>query len=125
MIGFSVVDLRAALAGGRVTKAQLRLSNLYTSLEGGTNLSIGLHANDTEPASFQEIFSQIAQMHINQSDHDRRIDLPVWTMEAVRDGSASGYTLNQNSSSPAFYGYAAGVGSVQGNPPAIYVEYVK
>lgn len=120
--------VQAALAPGpkgtRIAEVWLRLSNVHTYLNSGTDLRIATHNADGKPGQASEV-SEIGRIRVGKPSHNVWYRLPAWVGNRFRDGSAKGITFNQGSSARALYGYAAGVGSPRGNPPRLKIVYVK
>lgn len=110
-------------AGTSIAEVWLRLSNIHTYGNGGADLRIGFHNNDTKPGSFAE-GGEVGRIHVGKPSYDQWYRLTEGVGNGGRDGWLKGLTLNQNSTSRAGYGYAGGVGSAV-SPPRLKIIYVK
>lgn len=122
MIHFpSLSVLAPGPAGTSIKAVYFTLYNEHTWYNNGADLRIGLHNASAKPGSFSETV-YVATIRVGKSSHTT-YKLPNWVGERMRDGTAQGITLNQNSDNRARYGYASGIGG--GTVPSLRIEYTK
>jgi hypothetical protein len=96
----------------RIVEVWLHLLNFYTEQDGGTELRIGLHGDNTVTAAFEETFWTPYRVHVGKmgfsdnEDTDLWIRLPEEACLYFQDAKVQGVTLHQQSTDPAYFGYA-------------------
>lgn len=109
MIHFPNLDeLAPGPAGTQIREVWLRLSNLHTNSHAGGVLRIGLHNAGGVPGSFTETEWPPFEIPVGKPSLHKWYQLPNWVGDRFVTKQATGFTLNQRSTSRALYGYAAG-----------------
>lgn len=126
LIGFDYAAIASALSGSTVLSVSLRLINIHSWYNNGSDIHMGVHNFTSEPATWAGggiPRSMVAKYHYGKPE-DKTVSLPLYFATDIRDGVGKGIAFESPSDSRTFYGYAAGVGSGY-IAPTLTVQYAK
>lgn len=126
LMGFDYATIAAELAGSTINAVYLTMTNIHAWYNSGVDVYFGIHNYTAEPATWAGggiPRSRIVHHHFGKPQ-TRTVNMPLEFATAIRDGWGKGIALEAPSSSVAFYGYAAGVGS-SSPVPVLTINYSK
>lgn len=126
LVGFDYASIASTLAGSTVMGVWLRMVNLHSYWNNGSDIHLGIHNFTSKPGTWSGggiPYSMYTKVHYGKPQ-DKTVQLPLLFATSIRDGIGKGIALESPSNSLDFYGYVAGVGSGY-VVPTLTVQYAK
>lgn len=128
VIGFNYAAIQAAITGGTINRVRLKMQNLHSYWNAGSDIFFSIHNLTAEPATYiaggGNTPSRRLTKHRFRGGEIKVVDLSKTFGTAIRDGWGRGIVLDPTSTSKEQYGYIAGVGSGY-QVPRLIIDYVK
>jgi hypothetical protein len=126
LINFDYATIAATLAGSTVSAVELYLYNIHTWANSGATCWIGSQGNfvGSAPGGYGgAVHDFVSSFHTARSTAGWHT-VSTEIAQRIRDGNATGVTLEAPNDSTTYYGYAAGIGSNL-SLPQLRVTYIK
>jgi hypothetical protein len=105
MLGFDDAAIRADLAGATIRDVELTMLNTDSWSHGGIDVHFGAHNKSGPQGSFSAVRRNVWDGHWPETGTGPTWrDVPDWIGKALRDNTIKGLTIDQPSSSAAYYG---------------------
>lgn len=105
MLGFDDAAIRADLAGATIRSVELSVRNDHAFLNSGVDIVWGAHNRATVPGSYSAVRRGVYRGHWPKVGYGPTWrTVPDWYGAALRDNAIKGLTVDQPSSSDAYYG---------------------
>jgi hypothetical protein len=104
MFGFNTSSMQSTLSGATIISVQMRVKNLHSYQNSGVDIYWGAHDEPSLPASFKSKYSNVFKAHWPKVGGDIWRTMPDWLGYAFRDGTISGLTIDEPSTSRGYYG---------------------
>jgi hypothetical protein len=113
MLGFDDAAIRADLAGATIREAELRMRNTDAWAYSGIDVHFGAHNQSSPPSAYSAVRKSVFKDHWPHTGEGKTWrSMSTWVGRSLRDNTIKGLTIEQPSSSAAYYG-AMEWGSVQ------------
>jgi hypothetical protein len=105
MLGFDDAAIRADLSGATIRDVELTMLNTDSWSHGGIDVHFGAHNKSGPQGSWSAVRRNVWDGHWPETGTGPTWrDVPDWIGKALRDNTIKGLTIDQPSSSAAYYG---------------------